>query len=437
MHSGVHEPRTWGQRIFRLVTTGSAAVLGLVLLAWLLAGKSVLQAAYDGRSFEWLDSVFHPMQGRVPFEEVLGDARIGLFGIVAMAVSAWAFYAALFLAWSRKRRALALPAFLLAWWFTVDFVGSRYMARVLDIERFLLIRDIDHRPKPLAPIWNSDGLAGTPEPDGFRDADLNLLFLGDSFTYGFGVRPREAFPFVCEALLESEHPSRPIQVANFAWTTSSPLLSYRRLVDVGEKYHPDMVLMCIDMSDIRDDVRWRDMLERKGVYAWFDRLPMTLDLLEWLAPDLYVGLVSRSTGGAPVERFFATEAPLEETRPWFAPLVSSLTKIESWCTERGVEFAVVVLPRAFQYSKRECPDNWEADLYTPLGPHAHAPFRFFDELSEEVDYPVVSLLEDFLSTDVFPTCFRSDPHWTPAGHRVAAGAIMEKLGPRIRSLLER
>ena len=58
-------------------------------------------------------------------------------------------------------------------------------------------------------------------------------------------------------------------------------------------------------------------------------------------------------------------------------------------------------------------------------------------LVAEQDPTTRQLLEDFLSTDVFPTCFRDDPHWNPAGHRVAAEAIVEKLGPRIRSLIER
>ena len=42
----------------------------------------------------------------------------------------------------------------------------------------------------------------------------------------------------------------------------------------------------------------------------------------------------------------------------------------------------------------------------------------------------------FRATDAFPTCFDDDPHWNPAGHRVAAEAIADAIGPLVRDRLE-
>ena len=96
-----------------------------------------------------------------------------------------------------------------------------------------------------------------------------------------------------------------------------------------------------------------------------------------------------------------------------------------------------VFPRSFQYSDRECPKNWEADQYEVLGPHCLEPFRFFEELAPEVDYPIHSLLDAFRETVVFPTCFEADPHWNPAGYRVCAEAMLPTLREVVRDVLER
>ena len=62
-------------------------------------------------------------------------------------------------------------------------------------------------------------------------------------------------------------------------------------------------------------------------------------------------------------------------------------------------------------------------MYRNFGPYIHEPFRYFESVRDEVSYPIYSLLDDFRNTDVFPTCFDRDPHWLPAGARVAAEAI--------------
>jgi hypothetical protein len=84
---------------------------------------------------------------------------------------------------------------------------------------------------------------------------------------------------------------------------------------------------------------------------------------------------------------------------------------------------LIVLPRSYQYSSRECPNNWEGKEYTVNGPCCLEPFRYFDEIRNSLDFPVYSLLEDFEKNKDFPTCFNSDPHWNENGHSVAANAI--------------
>jgi hypothetical protein len=93
----------------------------------------------------------------------------------------------------------------------------------------------------------------------------------------------------------------------------------------------------------------------------------------------------------------------------------------------GSRYVLVVFPRHYQYSDRESPRSWEAAEYEPLGEHVIEPFRYIEEIRDDFDFPVYSLLPDFQSTDVFPTCFENDPHWNPVGARLAAGFIHRRL----------
>ncbi|MFT4538988.1 MAG: hypothetical protein ACI841_000674 [Planctomycetota bacterium] len=110
----------------------------------------------------------------------------------------------------------------------------------------------------------------------------------------------------------------------------------------------------------------------------------------------------------------------------------NLEHIHRWCVSHDCQFMAVVLPRHYQYSDREAPQSWENDRYTQLGPHCEAPFRFFEELQGQAGYPIVSLLDPFKDPAQFPTCFEGDPHWTPAGHGLAARSIAAALWPSIK-----
>jgi lysophospholipase L1-like esterase len=132
-----------------------------------------------------------------------------------------------------------------------------------------------------------------------------------------------------------------------------------------------------------------------------------------------------------------SELPLDETRPYARHLARNLASIARHARDLGAEPVAFVLPRHYQYDAREAPSNWEKDRYDLLGPYSLEPFRFFEELAPEVDYPIHPLLAAFLENDAFPTCFDDDPHWNETGTSVAARAIAERLEPAVRAALRR
>lgn len=304
-------------------------------------------------------------------------------------------------------------------------LSARYMFRY----HVSLVRNVDHRLQPNTSEHNSDGIRCEYEAKDFSRESFNMIFLGDSFVYGVKNHPQFAFPQQFESLSKEEHPEVVTRVANFGWTSSSPYLSLRLLKDIGAKYKPDVVFLCIDMSDFHDDLVYRNFIERpKLIYRVLSVLPGCVILAEKVFGKLAEGGTLtecyESVFGLPADRYFPVNAPLERTRAYCEPMIASIGETYAYVTdELKARFIVVILPRSFQYSGRECPSHWEEHEYEVFGPYVNEPFKLFDELKLTVDYPIYSLLEDFRKTPIFPTCFYDDPHWNEAGNRIAAQGI--------------
>ena len=101
---------------------------------------------------------------------------------------------------------------------------------------------------------NNDGVQQTHPQGPFRDDDLNIVFLGDSFTQGVLLPiPQAGFPFLVERLLREAYPEETVRVANFGWASSSPVVQARQLAKLGPTYKPDLVVQVFDMTDFAND----------------------------------------------------------------------------------------------------------------------------------------------------------------------------------------
>ncbi len=362
------------------------------------------------------------------------------------------FYRTVFLGWSllafvwafsRLRRmgrwgeraaksSFSLFSFLF-FYLSLELLAAPFLITRLDLYNYFFVLDVDHRlPASHEGIGtNRDSLRSSREREDFRPEDFNILFLGDSFTFGLGVSPQESFPSQVEERLAETFPAQAIRTVNFGWTSSSPTLGLRLVEKLGDAYEPDFVVYCLDMTDFHDDIKYQNMLDRRGIYWLYDKIPITLKLLEDLAKPLFDALYRRSNDNLPEQRFFMSEAPLKETEPYLQATRRSLRRLEAWARRRGLGFAVFVLPRAYQYNADESPENREKEFYSVLGPYSLEPFRYLESIALEETYSIYSLLDAFRSTQVFPTCFRDDPHWNADGNEVAAQAIASFLATEL------
>lgn len=318
---------------------------------------------------------------------------------------------------------ILFPAAVLSWWFMELRLQEGTLAPTCRV-----YRDPDHRlPQSNARLQtNSDGLRASPEAEDIPKRDFVIFFLGDSFVYGVHLAVAQTLPARIEAGLKERYPGRDLVVINAGWESSSPLLGLRLLKDIGRKYKPDLVLYGFDMTDFRDDLVYRELLWPRGIYRLARPAPASLWLAKSLGRLMLPRGAYRSVFQIPKERFFCVRHPLEETRPDLIPAWESLVEIDSFCrSELDADFCLLVFPRGFQYSVRESPANWEAGEYEPLGRWVLEPFRFFREMKSEAPFEVHSLLPAFQETDIFPTCFSDDPHWTPLGVQVAADDVID------------
>jgi hypothetical protein len=338
-----------------------------------------------------------------------------------------AFYHAVY---RRNRKVIALLVSLAASYLALEYFGGivirRHIARTHHV-------DLDHRMKanPAAGI-NSDGIRCPVEASDFTADTYNIIFLGDSFTYGERLaNGRDSFPAQLEALCRLNYPAEKIRAVNFAWVSSSPLLSARLLKDIGLKYKPQLVVYCLDMTDFHDDLRYLVGAQYIGVSPTaflLARAGLAAELSElkkrWNFPEIWARLTGQAAV-VPGDRFFVVNRPLGESIEYMQATENNLRAIDAFCREQlHAKFVLVMLPRGFQYSDKEGRRSWEAYAYAPLGPYVHEPFKWLKSFGSRSGIPCYSLLEDFQNSGVFPTCFDDDPHWTKDGHAIAARGML-------------
>jgi hypothetical protein len=204
---------------------------------------------------------------------------------------------------------------------------------------------LDVRLKYDRPRWDyfdADGcIRVTHNSLGFRDhefpvekpdGELRILTLGDSFTYGTGVRLEDTWPEVLETLIRKGRPGR-VEVINggFAANAPSPAGFPNWLRNEGIRFEPDLVIVGLCLNDMGEKV---PMLARAVV-----------------PPDAYAGpselvnrirrsLASRRLNGA--KQDFA-EVVRRDPAGWEATQ-AGLCAMRDILSERGSTLVVAVLP---------------------------------------------------------------------------------------------
>jgi HEAT repeat protein/lysophospholipase L1-like esterase len=177
--------------------------------------------------------------------------------------------------------------------------------------------------------YNSDGLRDRQHAIAKLPGTRRWMCLGDSTTYGFHLRPEQAYPQILQTLLEARGSA--VEVFNVAlpgWAARQELIAYRRIC---RKYDPDLLLVGICLNDIPD--MQNNLSQPPRALTWLHRHSA---LVRW-AVDAE-GRQIRS-----VEELFAPQ-PSGQIRAGYERLMADLRRLRREASADGVELALVVLP---------------------------------------------------------------------------------------------
>jgi hypothetical protein len=298
---------------------------------------------------------------------------------------------------------------------------------------------------------NSQGVRGTqvygpPPPDRTR-----LLCIGDSFTFGWGVEAGQAFPALLNAGKSAAGlPIESINAGVIGYGTSHEVAWMH---EYGWGLQPKIVVAGFFVGNDVTDVM-RDMIynktntpEQQAVVDMVWRLKgqgsQQSDVETWLKGNshAYVFLnkiYSRLMPAPPKQQPDMTNAaynylkqePPERATGWKTTL-SLLNELHWKAEQYGATFVVVAIPAKEQVDTTA----WQ-DMQKPFGLTAadldrELPQQRLAAWSAQSGVPVIDLLPGFRAAANPHLYFNADPHWTPAGHALAAQLIadgMVKLG---------
>jgi lysophospholipase L1-like esterase len=124
---------------------------------------------------------------------------------------------------------------------------------------------------------NSSGFRGreyaVPKPPGV----FRIVAIGDSFTMGSGVREQDTYSQRLERLLDTEDPSRVVEVLNLGIAGFNLRASIGRLKRIGLRFQPDLVVYGWTTNDIEGPF-YRKSFEKET------RSQSRSHLVRWLSP---------------------------------------------------------------------------------------------------------------------------------------------------------
>jgi lysophospholipase L1-like esterase len=281
-----------------------------------------------------------------------------------------------------------------------------------------------------------------------------ILFIGDSFTMGWGVKEEEAYPRVVESLLNGKGLPHKIETINAGFSAAGPSGYYLSLKYQGMQYEPDMVIIGFYLgNDIaaRKYIDWvqtdedglPDVVRSKNSYIdfrgsiRFKDAPLKYQIPILRNSHLFMFLL----GKIPGKNYFDVSSKMmtqttEDLACIFNKDCHDLDEVKNdqkkiflamkaITKEKGIPLVVVFIPIEFQVNFNA---GYKANLNLPLLPSERRyPIDEFSDFFEGNGITYIDLLPPFLTSLDQNLYFRDDDHWNAKGHAFAAEIISKKI----------
>jgi len=240
-----------------------------------------------------------------------------------------------------------------------------------------------------------------------------ILFLGDSFTMGYGVNDGEEFPALVRKALDTGGPDT-IPVINAGVGNNGNGRWVKFLRTEGKKYNPSLVVLQVLANDFQDNVHERlfevaptgDLRELSTPQGGAQRIVQGLiESIPGLAHSYLVGLVRqvlgsevsvRSNADSKISLITHDQALLEEQL-----LFRLLEEVLSLCKKEGWPVLVIV------------PDDTASTQLMHL--------KNFLSIRDISTIVIPGKIE---SPDLY---YKVDGHWNASGHKFAADQVLQKI----------
>jgi lysophospholipase L1-like esterase len=204
-------------------------------------------------------------------------------------------------------------------------LADRVVGRIVDV-RFEPLRGAPRthsvlaRPEFHVPVrTNAAGFRGPELPGPKARGVYRIVVLGDSFTWGYGVRERQAFPARLEHRLNRRRDGRRVEVVNLGIPGTGPRDYLWHLEHSGLALVPDLVVVGVFANDVNDVDQLRRFGFRSPLFALSAaRAPEPVSRPWWkraverTTPTLYAlaGRAASRVATAPHEATAAPRAPV-------------------------------------------------------------------------------------------------------------------------------
>ncbi len=301
---------------------------------------------------------------------------------------------------------------------------------------------------------NSQGLRDREIPLEKPANTYRILMLGDSYTFGIGNNLEDTFSKRLEQKLNSLSRSVHYEVINGGCSSYAPILEYLFLIHKGLKFHPDLVILNYDISDVQDDHKYSQIAEfdEKGLplkvnpidvqYYYKEVKKGYKSSIPYLdQSELYQFIISRIyqvkknkeapqfyqeaqvvAGNIEYDRDLPVRENIGDWKKYFDESARYLQMIHKLLQSKNIQFVITSYPYGTLVNEKE----WEIGRKLrgfDQKVYSTKLFNYLAEFSESEKIPFLNMTPDFKASKEFPLFYSYDGHFTPAGHEVAAKSL--------------
>jgi hypothetical protein len=286
---------------------------------------------------------------------------------------------------------------------------------------------------------NAEGFYDMPREKEKPSGVCRHLFLGDSFTIGYGTPRNDRFTDMIRQYLPKHH--EVMNMGMWGYSTDQQLLV---LKEKGLAYHPDIVILCMFVDDlycnnlysVNDGLYLKPRFRRTETEALtLCNVPInnnhTRSSLFNMVVSRYYTIQNRLTVGSNFHSkgWFAIFDRAYLAQDAYYLSLHLLTEIYTLAESNGARFLLVVIPWKDQLRADQiyAAGNGYAGI-PPDRLDLTLPQKIVRRFCKEMEIPMLDLLDIYKkASKTEKLFFEKDLHWTQAGHRLAAVSIFDRL----------